>query len=387
MDFIDYFNPVEIKTVASEFLNDEYLFGRNISFLSEKTNSSSIKDVDIAIIGIPDERNTYNKGCAEAPDEIRKKLYQLDKTRFKIKILDLGNLKIGKSPNDTYFALQEVVYELQKNNIVTILLGGGQDITYGNYLAYKRLEQTVNIVSIDSKFDLGDVNRDISSSNYLSKIILDKDSALFSFSNLGYQSYFVPYEEQKVMDKLLFETYRLGKVREDIKEAEPIIRDADIVSVDINSIRQSDAPGQRNPSPNGFYGEEMCQLSKYAGLSDKISSFGIYELNPKFDNLSQTSHLVAQMVWYFVEGFYQRKKDYPFSDINENIKYIVAFEDFDYDIIFYKSPKSGRWWIEVPYQKSEYKKYMVVPCSEKDYNLACEHEIPDVWLKTFHKMS
>ena len=50
--------------------------------------------------------------------------------------------------------LKLVVSELVKLNIIPIIIGGGQDLTYAQYLAYENLEQKVDLVVVDSKFDL-----------------------------------------------------------------------------------------------------------------------------------------------------------------------------------------------------------------------------------------
>src|SRR6185295_17792470 len=111
---------------------------------------------------------------------------------------------------------------------------------------------------------------------------------------IGYQTYFVGNEQVELMNKLFFDAYRLGQVRKDMEEVEPIVRNADIVSFDITAVRNSDAPGNGKASPNGFYGEEACQIARYAGISDKLTSIGFYEINPDLDKNSQTSHLAAQ---------------------------------------------------------------------------------------------
>jgi formiminoglutamase len=161
------------------------------------------------------------------------------------------------------------------------------------------------------------------------------------------------------------------------------------MSFDISAIRQSDAPGNGNASPNGFYGEEACQITRYAGMSDKLSSFGIYEINPAFDNNKQTAHLAAQMIWYFVDGFYNRKKDYPIVDKAEYTKYRVSITNHEHEIVFYKSNKSDRWWMDVPYplnHQIKFERHHMVPCSYSDYQTACSDEMPDRWWQTYQKL-
>ncbi len=190
--------------------------------------------------------------------------------------------------------------------------------------------------------------------------------------------------------KLFFDTHRLGDVRSNMEEVEPIVRNADIVSFDMSSIRYSDSPGNGNATPNGFHGEEACQIARYAGMSDKLSSIGFYELNPELDNAGQSAHLLAQMIWYFLEGFSNRKRDFPISSRADFTKYRVFIQNNKYEIVFYKSPKSDRWWMDVPYppnKKIKYERHHLVPCSYQDYQTACKEEMPDKWWLTFQKLS
>lgn len=349
-----------------------------------------LNDCQVAIIGVEEDRGSvYNDGCAKAPDIIREKFYQLKKSNYPYQVVDLGNILLGETLKDTYAALSSIMIELLKENILPIILGGSQDLTFAQYVAYQQMEETVNIVSIDAKFDLGSTEEPIRANTYLGKIILHEPNFLFNFSNVGYQTYFVGNEQIELMDKLFFDAYRLGQVRKDLEEVEPIVRNADILSFDMTAIRQSDAPGNGNASPNGFYGEEACQIVRYAGISDKLTSIGFYEANPLFDNHDQTSHLIAQMMWYFVDGFYNRKKEMPVSNKSGFVKYRVSLKKSEHEIVFYKSNKSSRWWMEVPYPnaKVKYHRHHLVPCSYKDYETACKDEMPERWWQAFQKIS
>ena len=190
-----------------------------------------------------------------------------------------------------------------------------------------------------------------------------------------------------MMKKLYFDTIRLGFARSEMSEVEPFLRDSDMVSLDINAIKQADAPGHATPSVNGFYGEEACQLAKYAGLSDRLSCFCVFEINPNFDVNNQTVELAAQIIWHFVQGFYLRQKDFPVSDLKKYIKFIVNFEKSEQKLIFYKSPKTERWWIEIPYEEKNKEKKLIIPCSYQDYFKATRQEIPDKWWKYFQKLN
>jgi formiminoglutamase len=393
MDIVDFFDPVAEDILQIRKHQHPLVLGKSILFHDQEHGFPDLKQVQIALIGVPEDRNASgNQGSALAPDTIRKHLYQLFRGPYNIPIADLGNIRRGNKVSDTYFAVKQVVAALIRKKIVPVIIGGSQDITYANYMAYEELGQIINIVSIDSRFDIGMAKDEkIHHQNYLSNILTHVPSYLFNFTNIGYQTYFVDQDAIELMEKLNFDIYRLGVVRSDLSEVEPVVRNADLLSFDMSGIRQSDAPGNAMASPNGFYGEEACQIVRYAGLSDKLSSIGFYETNPRFDMGSQTSHLVAQMIWYFFDGFYNRKQDMPDrerKETNAYIKYNVSIKDFQDAIIFYKSKISDRWWMEVPYPAGLHQKYerqYLVSCSYNDYLAACQDEVPQKWWQVYRK--
>jgi formiminoglutamase len=390
MDIDIYLDPIELAGYEFADKTSRLRLGDVVTAYNKGSSFPDLSDVNIAILGVLEDRNAIsNNGCASAPDQVRKYLYRLFEGAYKTKLVDLGNIKSGHSIEDTYFAMSSVVKELLKQNIVPIIIGGGQDLTYANYQAYEDLGQIINIVAIDPLFDLGKTENEMSSQSYLSKIILHQPNYLFNFSNIGYQTYFVDQEAIELMKNLFFDAYRLGTVRAKIEEVEPIVRNADLVSFDVSAIRHSDAPGNKNVSPNGFYGEEACQIARYAGMSDKLTSIGFYEMNPEYDQHGQTAHLVSQMIWYFIDGYYNRKHEFPHKDKRLFIKYHVAIEGEKDEMVFYKSKKSDRWWMEVPIrsqQKVKFKRHHMIPCSYQDYQTACDNDVPDRWWQAYQKL-
>jgi formiminoglutamase len=353
-------------------------------------NFPGLEDIDIAILGVCEDRQAIvNKGSAEAPDEVRKHLYHLFSSGFKPRVADLGNILPGHSEKDTFFALSESMRFLLRNNIIPVIIGGSHDLTYAQFRGYEKLEQTINIVNVDATFDLGSADNELTNKTFLGKIILHQPNYLFNYSNIGYQTYLVPSASLNMMNKLYFDTYRLGQIRDNIMEAEPIIRHADMLSFDMGSIKHCDAPGHEEAQPNGFYAEEACQMMRYAGMNDKLSSLGIYEINPTFDTRGKTAFLAAQMIWCFMEGYYGRKKDFPNRSSSEYTRFHVFLQDNKYEINFYKSGKSDRWWMEVPYppdKNIKFERHTLIPCSYKDYETACKDDIPDRWWQTYQKL-
>lgn len=390
MDLSLYFEPAELFQFRYAEENQRKRLGDLIYSYLPEGNFPDLSDIDIVLIGVKEDRYAINnEGCALAADLVRDFLYMLFPGPNNPRIADLGNIKQGFDVEDTYFALSTVVSDLLRTGIIPIIIGGSQDLTYANYKAYEDLGQIINIVAVDSCFDLGKSESDCDSQSYLSRIILHQPNYLFNYANIGYQTYFVDQDAISLMKNLLFDTYRLGVVRTNLEEVEPIVRNADMISIDISSVRYSDAPGNGNSSPHGFYGEEMCQIVRYAGMSDKLTSIGFYEVNPSKDHNGQTTHLVAQMIWYFIEGYYNRKHDFPLNEKENYIKYLVSISGHKDEMVFFKSKKSDRWWMEVPVQtnlKSKYERHYLVPCSYQDYQTACKDDIPNRWWQVYQKL-
>lgn len=384
---IDFLSPIKEEVTASLLLQPDSVIGKNIQIYTRQNGFPDLKDVSIAIFGVKEGRRTVgNDGCGEGLINIRKEFYKLFQGNWSAKVVDLGNVEQGNSVEDTYFAVSQISQSLLKQNIIPVIIGGGQDITYAAYRAYDNLEQTVNLVAVDSRFDIGNIDDELTATSFLSKIIMEAPNNLFNYSNIGYQTYYNSQEEIQLLQKLYFDAFRLGEVR-NIQLIEPIMRDADIVSIDIGAVKQSDAPANGNASPNGFYGEDICAVARYAGISDKVTSFGVYEYNSKLDLQKQTASLIAQMIWYFIEGFNFRAKDYPYSTKESYEKFSVLLQDDD-PINFYKSDKSGRWWMEINLiTDNKYKRHTLIPCAYQDYVKAMEEQIPERWFKAQQKLT
>ncbi|MDQ8004461.1 MAG: formimidoylglutamase [Pedobacter sp.] len=396
MTLSDFFSPIDIEkfTPRNGFLTSQ--LGMKVEFYTDTFPDLEEEKYDLAIIGVKDDRGAINNnGCSLAPDYFREQFYLLNEGQVPTKIIDLGNIIAGQEVSDTYFALKTVVAELVKLDIVPIIIGGGQDLTYAQYMGYENLEQKVDLLVVDNRFDLEqDENESVdgvatTSQSYLTKIFLHQPNYLFNFSNMGYQTYFVNQDSLRVMDKLYFDVHRLGEFVSDLSVSEPVIRNANMVSFDMGAIRSSDACGNTNMVPNGFYGEDACRISRYAGMSDKLTSIGFYEFNPAFDKGGQTAMLLSQMVWYFVDGYYSRKKDFPLTPKSQYIIYRASVNDGATEVNFVKSKKSDRWWMQVPYPAngSKNERFHLVPCRYEDYNTAVKGEMPDLWWRTYQKLT
>lgn len=371
----DFLQPVENEIV--EFINSLSIqhLGAKVALHTENSFPSMDK-VDIALIGVSENRGA---GIQEEIDLrfFRKEFYNLYGGNWDCKIVDLGNIIQGNSVSDTYFVLNQVALELVKKGIVVVVIGGSQDLTYPLYRAYDKLDKMVNLVSVDSKFDFGNSHLPMTTDSYLAKIIMEEPNNLYNYSNIGYQTYYTSQEEIDLMDKMFFDSYRVGEAGVDITVVEPVLRNADIVSMDLTSVQSAYTGNFSRFVPNGFTGKEICAIARYAGISDRASVFGIFNSL----GLNSEAVLMAQIVWYFIEGLTHRYNEYPISNLENYTKYIVSFED-DEDLVFYKSELSQRWWMKVCFEtnvKNKLNNFTLLPCREKDYQEALKGDYPDRW--------
>ena len=120
-----------------------------------------------------------------------------------LKIADLGILESGATLQDTYSALSEITFEVQKKGKLLIILGGSQDLTYANYLGYEKLENPINLSCIDHSFDVVlDKKSELAADNYINHLLLEKPNLLFNFSILGCQQYYVGSDDLRFFDDL-----------------------------------------------------------------------------------------------------------------------------------------------------------------------------------------
>jgi formiminoglutamase len=386
VDLNDYFNPVSINSPEFEHLTGQAGFPHNITV---HTDNSPLKDFSkhkIAILGVPDGRNSPNTGSLKGPDMIREQLYKLAKIPGRAKIIDIGNMKQGVSFNDTLAGLTDVLSFLISENIFPVIIGGSSALVPAIDRAVSQSQNNYTLTAVDPRIDYSNEKRDLNSFNYLNCIINNHKSRFSHYINIGFQTYL---NDQQIINRFLkrrSELLRIGDVRQAIHLTEPLFRDSDVAIFDISAVRQSDAPGTISPSPNGFYGEEICLLSRYAGISDKLKIFGLFDVNPEFDIRNQTTGLAAQIIWFFLEGFSQKQYETPVLNISNSgrfIKYHVRVTDLEDDLIFVKSNLTDRWWIELP---SETDQNLYVACSHEDYLKANRNEVPDRWVQAVERL-
>ena len=378
-----YFKPVNSDLYEDKDRWETTQIGRNIETHTQDS-FPNVKFAEIAVFNIPEYEGSGNT-LSESDCKIRALFYSFHHHNLP-RVVDLGILELMPSRKETFNIIEIVCKELLHNGIIPFVIGGGHDLSYAVYKAYASLDKFINLTTVDSKFDIGLEDDNLASFSHLGKMISHKPSHLFHYTNLGYQSYFVSSIATDMLQAMNFDTIRLGELKANFNEVEPIMRNTDFLSFDISAIQYAYAQANVYSSPNGLNGEDACKIMRYAGVSDKITAIGLFEYNQDLDINNQTAYLLAEMLWYFIDGYKIRK-----NELNPNMKdcakYTVAFEDGKNEITFYKSQSSGRWWMGVPFRREgvESPQNYYIACSYRDYEISNKGEVPERWLKTANK--
>jgi formiminoglutamase len=367
-DLDEYLIAVNVAEVSDDAAYNDSQMGSIIKINQEEI--PDLTDINLVIVGVNEFRGNGFIATQNSADAIRKKFYELHYWHKEISIADLGNVKSGASLNDSYSALSIVLKELFRMNKTVIIIGGSHDNTLAQYFAYKELNKIIDATVVDAIIDLRSEST-LRSENFLMEMLTGEPNMVRHYNHIGFQSYFVHPRMLETMDKLRFDCFRVGTVKEDLEEMEPVIRNSDLLSFDIAAIKNSDAPAAIC-SPNGLTGEEACTLVRYAGMSSSVSSIGLYGYNAAKDSQYLTALQVAQMMWYFIDGKNRSRKESLLNEAQNFNQFHTAFAEVD--TVFLQSKKTGRWWMQLPDKK-------MIACSYKDYLFASNNEIPERWLR------
>ena len=382
MDFTDLFLP------NSPLLIPHYTANRIIDSVALHEKSfPEWQKAEIVLIGLP---STPTERNYETSNLIRTQFLGLSTPNAKLGLADLGNLIPQKTEKAFYEALADVINQIKEKDIIPILFGGSPRSCYGQFLGHLDHPGRFTYVHIGSQLQMEEVTPTVSDTSYNREILSYTPSPLFQFTNLGYQQYFVPPEELAWLSERYQTAIRYGLLQPDLTESEPFLRDANMVCMDFSSIRSSDAPGSTLPSPGGFTAGEACRLARYIGLSHALASAHITGYHHSKDPNGQGALLNAMLMWYIIQGRYQRASYPPPKKRSQLRRYNVQLHAGIETINFFQHLHTDRWWMEVPYQADLGKKKprtLLVPCSSKDYEIAKGDQIPEKWWTIYNKLN
>jgi len=365
----DFLDPINLAEISQDQGYKDGQVGKLIDAYDEYF--PDLYEADMVIVGCDEERGIgRDRKEGSAPDAIREQFYQLYYWHTDVKLADAGNIRSGASLADTYAALKTVIRELTAIGKTVVILGGSHDLTLSQYYTYADKKHIIEATCVDALIDL-DIHSLNRSDNFLMEMLTQEPNYIQHYNHIGFQSYYVHPHMLETMDKLRFDCFRLGSVKDKIEEMEPVIRNSHLFSFDIASIAHAFAPAN-TLSPNGFNGEEACILMRYAGLSHNVNTVGIYGYIPARDRDQLTARQISHMLWYLVDGKSKGRREAALTERDFFIEYRTAFAEVETS--FLQSKKTQRWWMQLPDNK-------YIACSYQDYLLASSNEIPERWLR------
>jgi formiminoglutamase len=322
-------------------------------------------------------------GMPNSVAAFREELYSLDIPDRPLQILDLGDIELDPaSASSTHETLAYALQMLLARGVFPIVLGENMSSCVGVYEAVKAHRKSLAAALILPSATLGNAQEPLADGNLSAHLLADYGRELETFNLLGYQGYLSAPTDLRSLAERYCECLRLGASRDNIMQAEPLLRDADVLAASVSAIRQSDAPAAAEHSPNGLYAEEMCRLLQFAAASDKLLAAYLGGFSLTDDPYRQTTKLLAQLVWHIADGLAHRTGDDPAAGRSCR-KWRVELGRKGQQLLFYQGKASDKWWMRIP--ETETSPERIIPCLKEDYDKTLRMEIPDRWLWYYKK--
>lgn len=377
-ELLVYLAPSNV-TGKYAFAEKKHCFGSQVLMLHDHPDSP-IRPGDVFIIGIE------SKDSDSVTNNIRQMLWGFSSIPYpKGRFFDAGNISAALTLAQQYQVIESISALIAESKSHLILLGGTQEFISRVYAGWKQSQNFIRMAIIDSKIDWDGNHNDFHHDNFVNTLIDEPYDKLLDLSFIGIQGYFTPQHALQKVLRRKHDYIRLGNLRGNIREAEPTLSDANMVSIDMAAVRASDAPATAIDNPNGLYAEEICLLSRYAGIGQNSKFLGICGFKPIAPE--QTLMLAAQVLWHYIEGVSHRKTENPIKNLPHNKKYVVSTEVQNVEMIYYRNELSGNWWFELPVnnKKKLLRGKLLVRCNASDYTQASNGEIPQRWLRWYQK--
>lgn len=258
--------------------------------------------------------NRGRTGAAKGPQSIRKELSNLPcNFSQEVKLFDVGDIFCeGCTLEESQELLSKAIESVLNLNLFPIVLGGGHEVAFGNYmgilnyLSKRSQEPNIGIVNFDAHFDLRPYTKVASSGTMFRQIadICSNRKLQYSYLCIGVQKHSNTIDLFKTADRLGTK-YMLAKdiIGSDnwklMDKIDDFIKLRDYIYVTICSdvFSTAFAPGVSAAQPLGLDPECVLKFLKYILRSNKVVSFDIAEVSPRFDQDNITANLAAVLIF------------------------------------------------------------------------------------------
>lgn len=297
-------------------------------------------------------------GSAELRDfrPLRRELYHLSALDFEIPICDLGDLISGNTPEDTHFALQEIILFCIGKGALPVVIGGSNELSLSLFRALNLRQADINYTQISSIISLENNSEMANERNFLAKILSSEQFTVGEYCHMGYQKHLNEADSVQLMKEVDFEVVRLADMMNSTEKAEPLYRRAHLLTLNCDAVESFSGAFSVNPQVNGLNRREICAHMKEAGLSEKLMAVGIFNAVINGNSLLYTQ-LLAQMIWHLVEGINIRRS-HPSQKTFETFWVMIG----EHQYAFQKDAFTGLWYFGDSDDPEQ-----LIPCAEADY--------------------
>lgn len=251
-------------------------------------------------------RNKGRTGAAKAPNAVRKMLSVLPQMQSDVTALyDYGNVVcVGTELEEARAEQVSVVKRLLAKKTFPIVLGGGHEVAFGNFVALNDRYRNIGVINIDAHLDFRLPNPDTNSGTgfYEMNEWSKANGRKFSYLALGIQQ---TANTQAIFERmrnagghwvLADEIHENGK--EWTKKLESFMAAHDVlyITLDMDVFDVAYAPGVSAIATNGLTPFQVKMILRRIFSTRKVRLMDTAELNPDFDRDNQTAKLCAHMI-------------------------------------------------------------------------------------------
>ena len=281
----------------------------------------------ISLIEFPSDQGVFinggRQGSSQAPELIKARLYNLtphpahfkEHTALLERVWELKRVVCsGDLPADQELLSKKIAGELNRLSI-PLIIGGGHETSFGHFMGYAEAGRDVAILNIDAHTDVRELKGGKAHSGSPFYQALKHSSGrckgyhVFGLNPASVANDHFHFVNQNGSAHFLGDT-SVEKVVRCLNSAGHDV----MVTMDMDAVSQSEAPGVSAPNSNGMRSELWLQLAFEFGRHPNVTSFDICEVNPLYDIDHQTVRLAAQTIWNFLLGvaLRVRKKNNPY---------------------------------------------------------------------------
>ncbi|MCB0309803.1 MAG: formimidoylglutamase [Bdellovibrionales bacterium] len=282
--------------------------------LLSRPSVNTYEKASLVFLGFPSDqgviKNGGRAGASLGPSALRQALYGMSPhpelfEKFVALIsnsVDLGDLVLSGDLATDQNTLAETIAPFLERKQRVVILGGGHETTYGHFLGYVKAGIKSSIINFDAHPDVRPLIEEQPHSGSPFRQAIEHPSGLLNkYTVVGLQPQQCSHEHLKYLRANKAEyIWRTAFPLEDFAQFFLNSDVRQLVSIDLDVIDQSFAPGVSAPTVNGLCSRDLCQLAYEAGSSNLASSLDVVELNPHYDRDNCTAKLSATIVWWYI---------------------------------------------------------------------------------------